>query len=356
MNRKKRFTALGLALALTLALAGCGGGAAPSASPAPSQTAPGESVKPSAAPAPSATPTAVRPKVNVAMLKGPTGIGAAKLMADNDAGTTALDYTFTVASAPDEITGKIANGELDIAAIPTNFAAVLYGKTGKGIKMAALNTLGVLYVLEKGNTVQSMADLKGRTIYATGQGSNPEYVLNYLLKQNGLTPGTDVTIEWKASDELAALMASGEIDLAMLPVPAATGVLMQNKDVRSALDLTAEWNKIVTDGSVLTMGCVVVQAKFAQEHPEEVDAFLKEYAASIDYVKNNVEAASELVAQYGITPKAAVAKAAIPQANLVCITGKDMLEGIQGYYDVLWQAEPKSIGGSIPDDAFYYVP
>lgn len=357
MKLMKRTAALALSLALAFALAGCAKEPAPAETPAPTPSQTVEAT-PTPEPSPDATPTpaADRPEVSVAMLKGPTGIGAAKLMADSDAGATALDYDFTVAAAPDELTGKIINGELDIAAIPTNLAATLYNKTEQGIKMVALNTLGVLYILENGSSVQSMADLRGKTIYATGQGANPEYVLNYLLAQNGLTPGEDVTIEWKASDELTTLMAGGEIDLCMLPVPAATGVLMQNQEVCAALDLTQEWDHAVSDGSILTMGCVVVQSRFAEEHPELVETFLQEYAASIDYVIHNPDEAAELVAQYGITPKAAIAKAAIPQANLVCITGREMHEGIDGYYEVLYQADPKSIGGAIPDDAFYYLP
>ncbi|MEG2098043.1 MAG: ABC transporter substrate-binding protein, partial [Pseudoflavonifractor sp.] len=202
--------------------------------------------------------------------------------------------------------------------------------------------------------VKTMADLKGKTIYATGQAANPEYVLNHLLVENGLTPGSDVTIVWKTSEELTALMASGEIDLCMLPVPAATAVLMKNKDLRPALDLTREWDAL-KNGSTLTMGCVVAQTKFIAEHPEALASFLADYAASIDYVKNSAEAPA-LVAQFGITPNEQIAKAAIPQANLVCITGGDMQPALQGYYEVLWQAEPKSIGGSIPNDTFYYAP
>ncbi|MEG2119132.1 MAG: ABC transporter substrate-binding protein [Pseudoflavonifractor sp.] len=345
----KKSAALALVLALVLSLTGCTTPAVPTPSPAPTAA-------PTAAPTPAPTiaPTAERTPVSIAMLKGPTGMGAAKLMADDEAGSTANDYTFTVAGAPTELMGKIVNGEFDLAAVPTNLAATLAAKTEGGVQMIAINTLGVLYILEKGDTVKTMADLKGKTIYATGQASNPEYVLNYLLKENGLTPGTDVTIEWKTSEELTALMASGEIDLCMLPVPAATAVLMKNKEVRSALNLSEEWD-MLNKGSTLTMGCVVAQTKFIAEHPEAVASFLAEYAASIEDVKNSANAAA-LVAQYGITPNEQIAKAAIPQANLVCITGADMQPAIQGYYEVLWDAEPKSIGGAIPKDAFYYIP
>ncbi|HWS44079.1 MAG TPA: ABC transporter substrate-binding protein, partial [Pseudoflavonifractor sp.] len=302
----------------------------------------------------SATVPAERTKVNLAVLKGNTGMSAVKLLSDNEEGTTANDYAVTIAAAPDEVTGKLINGDLDIAALPTNVAATLYNKTDGGVQMLAVCGLGVLYVLEKGDTVHSVADLAGKTLYATGQGANPEYVLNYLLKQNGLEAGKDVTVEWKTADELSTLMASGEIDLAMMPVPAATGVVMKNPDVRFALDFTKEWDA-VADHGVLTMSCVAVRTAFAQEHPEAVNAFLKEYAASVDYVKNNVEAGAELVAKYEITPNAKIAAAAIPQINLIYVDGEEMRDSIQGYFEVLSAADPKSIGGGIPADDFYYV-
>lgn len=351
----KRMTALGLALALSLTLAGCTTPTVETtATPTPSATA---TAAPTPTPTaePTATPGAEKTAVNLAVLKGNTGMSAVKLLSDNDAGTAANDYSVTLAAAPDEVTGKLINGDIDIAALPTNVAATLFNKTDGGIQVLALCGLGVLYVVENGESVQSVADLRGKTLYATGQAANPEYVLNYILRQNGLEPGTDVTIEWKTSDELTTLMASGEVDLAMMPVPAATGVMIKNPDIRFALDFTKEWDGVTTNGSVLTMSCVVVRTEFAQEHPEAVNAFLTEYAASIDYVKNNVDAAAELVAQYEITPNAAIAKAAIPQINLVCVTGEDIQPSIQGYYEVLWQADPKSIGGAMPTDDFYYV-
>lgn len=346
----KRLSALALTLALTLTACAP---AAPVATDTPT-TAPTQTSTAAPTPTPSATVPAERTKVNLAVLKGNTGMSAVKLLSDNEEGTTANDYAVTIAAAPDEVTGKLINGDLDIAALPTNVAATLYNKTDGGVQMLAVCGLGVLYVLEKGDTVHSVADLAGKTLYATGQGANPEYVLNYLLKQNGLEAGKDVTVEWKTADELSTLMASGEIDLAMMPVPAATGVVMKNPDVRFALDFTKEWDA-VADHGVLTMSCVAVRTAFAQEHPEAVNDFLKEYAASVDYVKNNVEAGAELVAKYEITPNAKIAAAAIPQINLIYVDGEEMRDSIQGYFEVLSAADPKSIGGGIPADDFYYV-
>lgn len=348
---------LSTALLLTL-LSGCFGSVAATPSPGTEPT-------PTPTPA-AATPTPGedgRPPVNLMVLSGPTGIGAAKLMADNDAGVTVNRYEVSVAAANDEVVAKLANGEADIAALATNVAANLYHKTNGDIQIAALNTLGVLHILERGgSTIKTMAGLRGRTIYATGQGANPEYVLDYLLAENGLDPDKDVEIVWKTAEEVSALMLSGEAGVCMLPEPAATALIMQsmagsqsNAAVSAVLDLTEEWEEVSSD-SVLTMGCIVVRTAFAKEHPDVVNAFLTEYAASINYVKENPEAASELVAQYKITPSAAVAQMAIPRCNLVCITGADIRDNIQGYYEVLYAANPAAIGGSIPDDAFYYIP
>ena len=339
---KQKLLSLGLSLALVLGLAaGCAPKAGPEESPAPETSSPVAETPPAETVAPYQT-------IRLGLLNGPTGMGAAKLLSDSDAGETVNHYEYAIGSDPStDIVPKLNNGELDIAAVPTNLAATLYNKAGS-IRLLALNTL------ENGDTVHSMADLAGKTIYSINQGTNTEYVLNYLLEESGLTPGEDVTIEWKTSEEVTALMASGGIDLCMLPVPAATSVMMQNADVRDAIDLNDVWKEVGAAGT-LNMGCVVARSDFVEEHPEAVDAFLTEYAASIAYVNEHPEEAAALVEQYGIVPKAAVAKAAIPQANMVCLTG-DELKGISDYYEVLYAADPTSIGGAIPDDNFYYIP
>ncbi|MEG2420384.1 MAG: ABC transporter substrate-binding protein [Oscillospiraceae bacterium] len=300
--------------------------------------------------------------MNLAVLKGPTGIGAVKLMADNDAKTAQNDYTVTIAADNPEVAGLLTKGDVDIAAMASNVAASLYQKTKGELQTVALGTLGVLYILEDGDSVATMDDLAGRTVYATGQGANPEYVLRYLLEQNGLELGGDVNVEWLPSDELVAKAAAGQAPLCMLPVPAATALLAKTADTadktiphfRQALDLTKEWQAL-DNGSELIMTSVVVRKAFAAEHPEAVADFLREYAASIDYVNQNIPEASQLVADYGITPNAKIAAAAIPQANLVCITGAEMQPAIQTYYEVLFAADPKSVGGALPDDGFYYA-
>ncbi len=292
-------------------------------------------------------------QARIIALKGPTGIGMAKMMEDNKE----EKYAFTVAAQPTEAVAAISGGKADIAAVPTNLAATLYKKTEKGVKMLAINTLGSLYVLEQGNTINSVADLKGKTIYATGQGANPEYVLNYILEKNGLVVGEDVKVEFKAEhSELAALMASGQCLIGMLPEPNVSSAMAQNKELRIALDLNQEWNKVSDKDSRLTMGCVIVRNEFLEQYPEKVTEFLKELESSIDYAAKNAADAGALCEKHGIVPKAALATKAIPNCNLTLIKGKDMKPAIEGYYEVLYSADKTSVGGALPDEEFYYIP
>lgn len=346
----KKLLALTLALSLVLSLAGCGGSSSSSTAPSsPSSSSQAESASPSSAPA-------EKVDIQVATLKGPAGVAMLKMMEDQKAGQTANNYTFTMAGAPDELTGKIIQGEFDIAALPPNLAAVLYNKTKGQIQMAAVSALGLLYVVETGDTVHSVADLKGRTLYSSGKGSVPEFALNYVLAQNSLTQGTDVTVEYKTEHtEIASLLAAGQADLALLPQPFVTSVLAQNDKARVALDLTQEWDKVADGKGTLTMSCVVVQKDFAQQHPEAVAAFLQEYEASIAYTADPKTLPQ--VGQWAEAAdimKAAVAEKAIPACNLVYQDGQEMKTTAQGFFQVLFDADPTSVGGKLPDDDFYY--
>jgi len=292
-------------------------------------------------------------EVRVLTLMGPTGMGMAKLISDSKDKKTSQNYNFTIATAPDQISAEVIKGDFEIAAVPVNLASVLYNKTEGKVKVAAVNTLGVLYVLENGNTINSVADLKGKTIYATGQGANPEYTLRYILSKNNIDPDNDVSIVYLSEHaELATQMTSGDVVLGMLPEPNVTSVLLNNKDVRIALNLTEEWRKV--SESELVQGCIIVSEKFATEHPQALKSFLDEYKASVEYVNANVDEASQLIEAAGIVPKAAVAKKALPNCNIVFVTGNEMKASVSAMLNVLFEAAPKSVGGKLPDDAFYY--
>ncbi|MBM6675455.1 ABC transporter substrate-binding protein [Olsenella uli] len=339
---RRTFLRIAGAGAASLALVACDG----TASEDQDQTATEEE--------PAADPVAVR----TSALKGPTAMGLVKFMSEADAGElTDNDYEFQIVASPDEVTPLIAKGEVDIAAVPANLASVLYNKNDAGVRVIAINTLGVLYICELGDAIQSVADLKGKTIYASGKGSTPEYGLQYVLEKNGLTVGEDVQIEWKSehAECVAALASASGEAVAMLPQPFVTTAQVQNDKIRVALDLTEEWDKVQTgdEKSSMITGVAIVRSEFADENPAAVDAFLGHYAESVDYVNSDVEGAAQLVGDYDIVP-AAVAEKAIPECNIVCVTGADMKEQLSGYLAVLADQNAEAVGGSLPGDDFYY--
>lgn len=306
--------------------------------------------------APSVNPETGKAVVSIGGIIGPTGIGMANLIAADGDGTAANDYNFTFSSVPQDIAAKLTQGSVDIAALPTNLAVSLYNKTSGGVKLLAVNTLGVLHILENGDTVHSIADLKGKTIYSTGQGANPEYVLNYVLEKNGLTPGVDVTVKFIAeNDVLSAQMASGEITLALVPEPQVSVITTKNPAVRAAINMNDAWDAVADEGSKLMMGCVAVRTEFLEKNKAAVDAFLSDYAASIAAATADVQKTAELCKEHRILPNAAIAAKAIPNCALTFVAGAEMKAQIKGYYDVLFAANPKSIGGKLPADDFYYV-
>lgn len=292
--------------------------------------------------------------VRIAGLKGPTTMGLVNLLDMEQQGTAALDYDLQLYGTADEIVPGLIKGELDMAAIPANLAAALYQKTKGGIQVMAVNTLGVLYVVEKGDTVHSMADLAGRTILSTGKGTTPEYLLRYLLEKNGLDPDKDVNIQYcSEATEVTAQMAAAQKDaIAVLPQPYVTAAGMKDPSLRVALDLTAEWDK-VSDSQLVT-GVTVVRTQYAQEHPDVVEAFLQEYAQSVRTANADLDRTAALCEQQGVVAKAAIAKKALPACNIVCRTGDEMQKDVSAYLSVLCAADPAAVGGKLPDEGFYW--
>ena len=290
-------------------------------------------------------------KVRVAALKGPTAMGMVKLMEDSGEGSVnGNSYEFTVVGAPTEITPMLVKGEVDIAALPANLAAVIYNNTKGKVKVLAVNTLGVLYICENGNSVYSIEDLKGKTIYSSGKGSSPEYALAYILEQNGLS---DLPIEWKSEHaECVAALLNDPDAVALLPQPFATTAIMKNPSIRIALDLNKEWDK-VSPGSALLTGVVVARTDFVEKEGAAVEKFLEEYGKSTAWVNENVAESSLMIGNLGIVT-AQVAEKALPYCNIVCITGPEMKERLSGYLEVLYNANAKSVGGVLPGEDFYY--
>ena len=329
-------------LAVAALLAGCAGSTQVAAS------------TPAATVAASATPVE-RTTVRIASLKGPTTMGLVKLMSDATAGTAAEDYKVTMYSTPDQVVPLVAQGTVDVALLPSNLAAVLYAKTKGAVQVAAVNTLGVLDVVENGTSVHSLADLRGKTVVTSGKGASPEYVLNYLLRQDGLVPGTDVTIDYRSEPtEVAAVLAATPGAVGMLPQPFATVLTTSHPTIRDVVQLSDEWNKVTSGTSQLVTGVLVVRKQFATEHPGAVKQFLDDYKVSTAFTNEHPDQAAPLIVQAGIVPSAAVAVAAIPASHVVDLEGADMRTALGGYLKVLFDADPASVGGALPGDDFYY--
>ena len=350
MKFKKVLSAV-LALAMAASLAACGGAAAVSSTEPASEPAATE------APAETTETAAESAGIRIAGLKGPTTMGLVNLIAQAEAGQTAQDYAFTMYGAADELVPLLVKGELDAAAIPANLAATLYQKTGGALEVACINTLGVLYVVELGNNIQSVEDLKGATIVTTGKGTTPEYVLRYVLSQNGIDPDKDVTIEYLSeATEVAARLTTPTTDsstiVAMLPQPFVTSVVAQSEGgVRVALDMNEEWQKVA--GSRLVTGVTVVRKEFAEANPDVMAQLMTDYAASVESVTADLSGTAVLCEQYGVVAKAALAEKALPSCNIVFETGDEMKTDLTAYLQVLYDADPASVGGALPGEDFY---
>jgi NitT/TauT family transport system substrate-binding protein len=292
--------------------------------------------------------------IRIAALLGPTGMGMVGLMEQNEQNKTINDYEFSLVGSPDELIGKIVNGEVEIAAVPANLAAVLYQKTDGTIQLAAVNTLGVLFVLQKGNDIKSITDLRGKKVNVSGKGATPDYTFRYILQNNGIEPDKDIFLNYSLQHaDLATAMAAGEFEYALLPQPHVTSALLRNKDLKIAIDLTEEWS-LVTDGGELIMGVIIVQREFAEKNKEALDQFLLEYRASVDFVNIEQVAAAQLMVKFGILPNEQIASTAIPYSNIVYVDADEARKSLEENYQVLYEFEPKSVGGKLPNEDFWY--
>lgn len=297
----------------------------------------------------------IQPKesLEVAALKGPTGIGMVQMLRDME-NSENPKYNIMLYQSPDEIVGKIVSGELDIACVPSNLGAVLYNKTEGGIKLLGMNTLGVLYIVENGQTVERIEDLKNKTILASGKESTPEFVLNYILNEKGLLHDQGVSVEFLGNHaDVVSKLITDTGSVALLPEPFVTTALAKNENIRIAVDVNEVWSEL--NQMKLPMGIIIASAKVVQENPKGVEEFLKEYEESVDFVNENLKDAAELVVKFGIMPNAELAQMAIPKCHIVYEASNDAKAPLKQFYEILEQADPKSIGGKVPDEGFYIL-
>ncbi|MGN0986210.1 MAG: ABC transporter substrate-binding protein [Otoolea sp.] len=298
------------------------------------------------------------PVIRVTGLKGPTTMGLVKLMEDSKQGATENSYEFTMVTAADELTAMVAGGKTDIALLPANVSSVLFNKLQGGVTVIDINTLGVLYLVSSDTSVETPEQLKGKTVYLTGKGTSPEYVLRYLLSAAGLEEN-DVTLEFKSEpSEVASVLAENPEAIGLLPQPFVTSALAQNDRLSIRMDLTKVWDEFQKDGngSRLVTGVTIVNTEFLKEHSDLVDRFLEDHKASIEFTAEDPETAASLIEATGIVPKAAIAKKALPYCNLTFLSGEEMEAALSGYLNVLYEQNPASVGGTLPADDFYYIP
>lgn len=292
-------------------------------------------------------------EIRVGSLKGPTTMGIVNLMDASDNGESVGNYTFTMASEASEIVSLVSTGDLDIGMIPANLAATLYSKTEGGVCVIDINTLGVLYGVTADESISSIADLAGKTVLTTGQGATPEYALNYLLEENGIT---DCTLEfYSESTEIAALLLEDPDQIAVLPQPFVTSAEMQNEELRTVFSLTDEWDAVTQNGSMFLTGATVVSRDFLEEHEDAVQVFMAEHEDAANKALDDIDGTAQLVVDYGILDSVDIARAALPECNIVCITGDEMQTALSGYLEVLYEADASSVGGAMPDEEFYYL-
>ena len=346
-NRRRIFALL---LALVLCLPACGGAAEETmaeetAAPETQGAAESEEVQEIAG---IETETLTEP-VEIAVLKGPTGMGMAYLFGHEEEG-----YRLSLFEAPDQVTAKLLSGEIDVAAVPSNLGAVLYNKTEGGISVIDINTLGVLNVETGDESIQQFADLAGKTVYMTGKGATPEYAMNFLLNKAGIAD--QVTLEFKSEPtEVVQALSADATAVGVLPQPFATAACVKNEALKAVIDLTDVWTDSVDDGSQLLTGVTVVRNEFLAEHPEAVAEFIAQQAASVDAANADPAAVAPLVVSAGIIDAEPVAAKAIPSCHLVCITGTEMQSALSGYLQTLFDSDPASVGGTLPADDFYFL-
>lgn len=294
-------------------------------------------------------------KINVIGLKGPTGMGMAKIIEDNKEKD---NYKFEIVNSVDEISPKLLTGQGDIAALPANLASIIYNKSDGDLVSLGINTLGVLYIVENGSSIRSIDDLKGNTVYSSGKGASPEFALNYILEGNEIDPLKDLNIEYKSEHtEVLTSILTNEGGIGLLPQPFVSLALAKDENLRIALDLNDQWERVNEKSdsrSSLLTGVIVARKEFIEEYPNEVEKFIEDYKKSVEFTNQYPEEAAKLIAKLDIVPES-IALEAIPYSNITFIGGRDMEDKLSGYLEVLYKANPKSVGGKMPGEDFYYI-
>ena len=296
-------------------------------------------------------PAELSAPVNIACMNGPTGMGMVDLMGNEN-------YNIEVFQAPTDAVPKIISGEIDVACVPSNLAAVLYNKTEGQIVSVSPMVMGVLHILGNGVEVSDVADLKGQTIVSAGQGGTPEYALQEVLQNAGLEMGKDVKVEWLASHaDVNAKLLSDEGTIAMVPEPFVSAALAQGAGkVTDLFDMNTLWSEAT--GQDFPMGVLIARRDFVENRGSDLNILLNDLAASIEDVNSASDEVAQKIVDAGFLGNADIAKAAIPNCNLTLYTGDELAKGaeiMKTFNETMFALTPPAVGGALPGEDLYYT-
>lgn len=286
-------------------------------------------------------------KTRIAVLDGIDVLGTAKIKLSRD-----YAYTVTTCGSAEEIMNTVTEGKADLAALPLDLAAKLYNSTNGGVKIIAVNVLGAVHLLTGDSGVTSLADIKGKTVYATGKGGYCEYFINAVLTQNGIDPEKDVKIEYKEQDELAALALDGTAKLCFVPEPYATRIVRENKEMKRLVDLNGLWEK--STGTKPVQSVVIARTEYIEKNPEYIETFLFHNEVSLNYLSSEDNQGINFLSENGYFSSFDLAAATVSASNLVFMKGEDMKPLIKGTFEAFYAVDPASVGGAIPDDGIFH--
>ncbi|WP_312815471.1 ABC transporter substrate-binding protein [Sedimentibacter sp.] len=291
--------------------------------------------------------------VTIAGLKGPTSIGMIKMIDERALNTDKYNVSYVTESAPDALTGKIINGEIQISSVPINLAPVLYNKTGGKVQLMAVNTIGNLYIVGT-DDIESIGELEGKMLGMSAKGSTPDFAMNYLLNQNNISDKVELNYAMDHATMSQSVIAE-DTKVALLPQPFVTQAMIKNSNVKILVDLNEAWKAATNNTSQLYTGAVIVNKDFAENNKDFVEEFLKQYEASVKWVLENQKDASLLVEKNEIMPSAAVVEKAIPYCGIVYEPAHNVKNGLNEFYKILFDSNPASVGGKLPDEGFYFT-
>lgn len=281
-------------------------------------------------------------KTKLAVFNGVTSLGVAKLVKDRG-----YAYESSLYTDLSEVENLIKNGGADMAAVPVESAARLFNETKGAVKIIAVNNLGVLHLVTGDESIKTLADLKDKTVYATGKGTAYEHIMNFIFEKNAISP----KVEYVATEaELVTLAIEGKADICIIPEPYATKVVFENTKMKRVIDLSDEWNKF--SEAPLVQGVIVARTEYIEQNPEYIEQFLFQNEISVNFLNENIDAGADMLYNGQYFSTFDLARECVPACNLYFMKGEEMKAAVKVVYDVL---PAELTGGTVSADGICFV-